>query len=90
MELKSNKDEETENDSSLTFLDGWVSFLHLVTQEPITKSEQLPYLAYVRAFLRTSSFLDTFYDTFSRENRISTPCLWVHSKYKISRRKISY
>ena len=53
MELKSNTHEETENDSSLTFLDGWVSFLHLVTQEPITKSEQLPYLAYVRAFLRT-------------------------------------
>ena len=29
-------------------------------QEPITGSEQLPYLAYVTAFLRTSLFLETF------------------------------
>ena len=29
-------------------------------QEPITRSEQLPYKAYVTAFLRTSLFLDTF------------------------------
>ena len=30
MELKSNKHEETENDSSLTFFNVWMSFLHLV------------------------------------------------------------
>ena len=41
-------------------------------QEPITRSEQLPYQAYVTAFLRTSLLLDTFQGTFSRENRIST------------------
>ena len=41
-------------------------------QELITWSEQLPYLAYVTAFLRTSLFFDTFLGTFSRENRIST------------------
>ena len=35
-------------------------------QEPITRSEQLPYQAYVTAFLRTSLFLDIFLGTFSR------------------------
>ena len=30
MELKSNKHEETENDSSLTFFNVWVSFLDLL------------------------------------------------------------
>ena len=29
-------------------------------QEPITRSDQLPYEAYVMAFLWTSLFLDTF------------------------------
>ena len=43
-----------------------------LTQEPISRSEQLPCQAYVTAFLRTSLFLDTFQGTFSRENRIST------------------
>ena len=37
----------------------------------ITRGEQLPYYAYVTAFLRTSLFLDTSYGTFSRENGIS-------------------
>ena len=41
-------------------------------QEPITWGEQLPYQAYVTAFLRTSLFLDTIYGPFSRENRIFT------------------
>ena len=31
-----------------------------------------PYQAYVKAFLRTSLFLDTFQGTFSSDNRIST------------------
>ena len=43
-----------------------------VMQEPITRSEQLPYQAQVTTFLRTSLFLDTSQGTFSRENRIST------------------
>ena len=51
-------------------------------QEPITRSEQLPYQTYVTAFLRTSLVLRTFQGTFSRKNKI-----WVHSKYKISKRK---
>ena len=54
----------------------------VLRQEPITRSEQLPYQAYVTAFLRTSLFLGTFQGTFSRKNKI-----WVHSKYKISKRK---
>ena len=43
-------------------------FWHIHTQEPITRSEQLPNLAYVKAFLRTSLFLDTFQGTFSPRN----------------------
>ena len=30
-----------------------------IHQEPITRSEQLPYLAYITAFFQTSLFLDT-------------------------------
>ena len=43
-------------------------FRHIHTQEPITRSEQLLNLAYVKAFLRTSLFLDTFQGTFSPRN----------------------
>ena len=32
------------------------TFIILSVQEPITRSKQLPYLAYVMAFLRTSFF----------------------------------
>ena len=41
-------------------------YLYEYFQEPITRSEQLPYQAYVKAFLRTSLFLDIFLGTFSR------------------------
>ena len=37
-----------------------VSSVSNCMQEPITRSEQLPYKAYVRAYLRISLFLDTF------------------------------
>ena len=47
---------------------GEIFFWHIHTQEPITRSEQLPNLAYVKAFLRTSLFLDTFQGTFSPRN----------------------
>ena len=30
-----------------------------IHQEPITRSEQLPYLAFITAFFQTSLFLDT-------------------------------
>ena len=34
--------------------------VNVFIQQPITRSEQLPHLAYVTAFLRTGLFLDTF------------------------------
>ena len=62
--------------SSFSLVSSETPFLPLSfrkNQEPITPSasEQLPYQAYVTAFLGTSLFLDTFWGTFSRENRIS-------------------
>ena len=40
MELKSNKHEETENDSSLTFFNVWMSFLHFGLSLCLTKVPQ--------------------------------------------------
>ena len=45
--------------------------INILYREPITRSKKLLYSSYVTAFLRTGLFLDTFKDTFSRENRIS-------------------
>ena len=57
-----------------------------VHHEPITQSEQLPYQAYVTAFLWTSLFLDTFQGTFSRENKISA--IFMNPfEYDISKRE---
>ena len=42
--------------------------MNILYREP---SKKLLYSSYVAAFLRTGLFLDTFKDTFSRENRIS-------------------
>ena len=44
---------------------GEIFLWHILKQEPITRNEQLPNLAYVKAFLRTSLFLDTLQGTFS-------------------------
>ena len=38
-----------------------ISFQTEQKRKPITRSEQLPYYAYVTAFLRTGIVLDTFY-----------------------------
>ena len=46
-------------------------YLYEYFQEPITRSEQLPYQAYVTAFLRASLFLDIFLGTFR------APGLWA-------------
>ena len=58
----------------------------MLQQEQITRSKQLPYLAYVSGFPQTGLYLDTFWSTFSREN-VSSASSRSKSKYKMCKRK---
>ena len=49
------------------------------------RSEEILCWAYVTAFLRTSLFLDTFWGTFSGENRISTMSMSAFEVYDIKK-----
>ena len=60
---------------------------HVREQDPIIRSEQLPYYTYVTAFLLTGLFLNTFQGNFPRENGISATSMNAFEIIRYHKRK---